>query len=197
MDNKAVFNHRYLRPILTALLALGFCTISYGVDYPPQASGQTHSYAALDDGALQRGRPNPVPRFSQHPDGTVSDHATGLMWLQNAHCSTAIFWSEALDMIQALNDGTHHCSGYSGSATDWRLPQVNALKSLIDFSQADPALSAEHPFDNVQWTYWSSTTPANMSDYALYVDLNNGTISLRHKGDGGYVWPVRGGVAAP
>ncbi len=47
---------------------------------------------------------------------------------------------------------------------DWRLPNSKELFSLVDRSQSDPALPAEHPFTNIQPDvgdlYWSSTSYA-------------------------------------
>jgi hypothetical protein len=47
-------------------------------------TGQTTSYADYDDGSYKAG--NSVdPRFVDNGDGTISDRATGLMWLKYAH----------------------------------------------------------------------------------------------------------------
>ena len=49
-------------------------------------TGQTTSYAAGDDGALQKGVAWPNPRFTDNGNGTVTDNLTGLIWLKNANC---------------------------------------------------------------------------------------------------------------
>ncbi|MHB9133651.1 MAG: LamG-like jellyroll fold domain-containing protein [Armatimonadota bacterium] len=43
---------------------------------------QTTSYATGDDGNLESGN-NPVPRFTDNGDGTVTDNATGLQWMKD------------------------------------------------------------------------------------------------------------------
>jgi len=58
-------------------------------------------------------------------------------------------WYQALDYVKTLNIG-----GY----TDWRLSDALELQSLVDYSQANPALPPGNPFTNVQsYYYWSST----------------------------------------
>ena len=48
------------------------------------ATGQSFSYASGDDGAQRKGVAWPASRFTDNTDGTVTDHLTGLIWLQNA-----------------------------------------------------------------------------------------------------------------
>jgi len=49
--------------------------------------------------------------------------------------------------------------GCGSVCTDWRLPNVKELQSLIDYSTYNPSLPDSHPFTNVQSAaYWSSTS---------------------------------------
>jgi len=172
---------------------------------PPAAvwkTGQNQSYAASDDGALQRGAPWPGPRFTDNGNGTVTDHLTGLMWLKDANCFASGSWQKALDEVADLNanPGSYSCGGYTGTYySDWRLPNTKELHSLTDFSRHDPALPEGHPFSNVaQGTlYWSSTTTAYETSKAWGVAMDEGTIVspfFGSKSDVASVWPVRAGV---
>lgn len=63
---------------------------------PVERTGQTTSYAAGDDGDLQRGAIWPNPRFTDNGNGTVTDNLTGLIWLKDANCFGKRFWADAL-----------------------------------------------------------------------------------------------------
>ena len=163
--------------------------------YPAQVtqSGQTSSYAAGDDGAIQAGIVPPTPRFTDNSDGTVTDNLTGLIWLKNANCWGVYPWTTQL--THANNLGNGQCGLTDGSAAgDWRLPQVKELQSLIDFSNYNPALPSGQPFTGVQSNnYWSSTTLAFNTALAWLVYLDYGTVVGTDKTSSYYVWPVRGG----
>lgn len=155
--------------------------------------GQTTSYRTGDDGMYQKGVTWPVVRFTDHGDGRVTDNLTGLMWAKNANLPGGKrTWDGAIDYCNGLNAGV----GTYGH-NDWRLPNVRELQSLIDHGRASPALPSGHFFANVQsGSYWSSTTYAPATGYALCVDLYDGIVrrDIKNSGSVTYsVWPVRGG----
>ncbi|MBF0613745.1 MAG: tandem-95 repeat protein [Magnetococcales bacterium] len=161
---------------------------------PVARTGQTTSYASGDDGALQKGAPWPTPRFTDNDNGTITDHLTNLVWMKNANCWDQLSWGSALNRIAALNAGSQGCSGYvSGTHTNWRLPNIKEMRSLIDRGRVTPGLPANHPFSGVQSDYyWSSTTTAGTSGgNAWVVYLGSGFISSASKSPTCYVWPVR------
>ncbi|MCX5900769.1 MAG: DUF1566 domain-containing protein, partial [Proteobacteria bacterium] len=111
------------------------------------------------DGDWLAGVPWPDPRFTDRGDGTVSDNLTGLVWAKNANRLGTIdsendtdnltgdgrvTWQHALDYIKKLNREVY--LGHS----DWRLPNVNELESLVNAELYGPALPLNHPFTNVQ-----------------------------------------------
>jgi len=152
-------------------------------------TGQKTSYVANDDGAYQKGMPLPNPRFTAGTSGDavdcVTDNLTGLVWARNAYTTTKIVWSTAIT----------YCEGLSyGGQTDWRLPNVKELQSLIDFDRYNPALPAGNPFIGVQLGgYWTSSSGAGSPGNAWKVQIPNGNVSYESKSLTGYVWPVRGG----
>ena len=163
-------------------------------DAPVEKTGQTECYdtngysiscaGTGQDGDLQKGVAWPDPRFTDNDDDTVTDNLTGLMWAQNANADGIKTWEEALTYCNGLMLGEH---------TDWRLPNVKELQSLIDYGNLGPALPSGHPFTGVASHYWSSTTSAYFSDDAWYVYLSYGFVYYDSKGYSFYVWPVRGG----
>jgi len=144
---------------------------------------------------------NPSPRFTA-ANGTVTDNLTGLIWLRNANCANAgRTWADALNDVVSLNtDGkmnSNNCGDSSNGGshqTDWRLPNLRELQSLIDYQNGHPALPTSHPFIGVQMSYyWSATTYVGITSVAWYVSLNNGYVASGNKSTTGLVWSVRGG----
>jgi len=158
-------------------------------------TGQTISYAAGDDGDLEMGVAWPDTRFTDKVDGTVKDNLTGLVWTKNANLPNGtLTWQAALDYVAGMNAGTNPNFGY----TDWRLPNVNELKSLIDNSKYNLALPQGHPFINVQSSsyYWSSTALASNTDFAWVVSMVSDDVDGGSRSDDSpysYAWPVRAG----
>ncbi len=163
------------------------------------------------DGDLQKGVEWPEPRFTDNGDGTVMDNLTGLTWLQNANCVQGTRnWATAFSDVAQLNaDGTmngNDCGDTSNGGshqTDWRLPNVRELHSLIHYGFFGPALpdtagTGQHeegdPFTGVQSEdYWSSSTDVDFAFLAWFVYLASGRVDSTDKGYGAHVWPVRGG----
>jgi hypothetical protein len=143
----------------------------------------------------------------------VTDHLTGLIWLEDAGCFGQHTWGDALTKADALFDGCSDCGGVNNDcglqdgsiAGQWRLPNVRALQSLIHYGWTIPALpdtvgtgqwSEGDPFSGVQSLefYWSSTTNVANINYAWLVDVTNGALGSEFKElTTNYFWPVRGG----
>jgi hypothetical protein len=161
--------------------------VCYGYD-----DGEIPCVGTGQDGEIQAGVAWPNPRFIDNGDGTVTDNLTGLMWTKDANLSgDKMAWQNALDYVKTQNVGGH---------TDWRVPNITELRSLIDYSQYSPALPQSNPFINVISNYyWSSTTRAYPPSYALIVDMDDGLVgnsmSNDYKSSVNYVWPVRGGIS--
>jgi len=100
-------------------------------------------------------------QFVDNGNGTITDNATGLMWMQNDN-GTGVLWEIALSYAENFT-----YAGYS----DWRLPDVKELQSIVDYTRS-PATSnsaAINPMLNCTqianeggvadypW-YWSNTT---------------------------------------
>lgn len=189
-------------------------------------TGQLISHATGDDGDFQKGVTWPAPRFTKNVNaaddtgagggiasnaicdgtetcnGTITDHLTGLIWLQNANCFGGQTWANALTSANTLNSG--ECGLTDGSVEgDWRLPNVRELFSLVSFSSdvipgpiPDPFLPAGHPFTNfVAGKYWSSTTVfSDASPWQVDFDAGGSDIVSRSsKTSNLLVTAVRGG----
>jgi hypothetical protein len=107
-------------------------------------------------------------------DGTVTDNATGLTWMQ-ADSGQGMDWEKALEYADKMVFAGHD---------DWRLPNAKELQSIVDYSRA-PDVTGSAAIDPVfqcsQITneagqkdyghYWSSTTHVNPrgGDHAVYI----------------------------
>ena len=94
--------------------------------------------------------------YKDNGDGTVMDTSTGLTW-QQATPDNLMTWEEALSYCETLNLGNY---------TDWRLPTIMELLSLVDHSSYNPAINTTYFPDTVSSFYWSSTTGALYTHYA-------------------------------
>jgi hypothetical protein len=172
---------------------------------PVPQTGQWQCWDAADllidcadtgqDGDFKAGIAWPIPRFTNLDNGTVRDNLTGLIWLRNANCfpgsGIGLLWEEALNAANHL--AAPQCGLADGSvAGDWRLPNVNELRSLIDWGNFNLALPDGHPFTSVQSTYGSSTSLEASPSRAWYVQLSPGNAVPSDKGNI-FAWPVRGG----
>ncbi|MCP4683650.1 MAG: DUF1566 domain-containing protein [Desulfobacterales bacterium] len=79
-----------------------------------------------------------APGFTNNGDGTITDNVTGLIWQQSPDtdgigdidADDKKTYTQAVAGASSLNLGGH---------TDWRLPTIKELYSLIDFSGIDPS----------------------------------------------------------
>jgi len=99
----------------------------------------------------------------------VIDSTNSLMWQDDTEAgdgSNADLWGNAITYCESLQLG-----GYS----DWRLPNINELRSLVDYSEINYTNAI---FTNVDGfnSYWSSTTvqdpstPDNAWTIILWLD---------------------------
>ncbi|MBF0397942.1 MAG: DUF1566 domain-containing protein, partial [Desulfobacterales bacterium] len=162
-------------------------------------TGMTTSYAGGDDGAIQAGVVWPSPRFIDNGDGTLTDKLTGLMWLKNASCLAQQTWDNAFIAISNLNTNpsSYTCSGYNKTYNDWRLPNINELKSLVNYQINYPSnYLNDQGFVSFQDTiYWTSTTLAYATTYADVVSFSYGDAHIYDKTNSFYILPVRGGTS--
>jgi Protein of unknown function (DUF1566)/EF hand len=112
--------------------------------------------------------------FVENRDGTVTDRATGLMWMQvdsgalkaGAKKDGKLNWEQALQWAENLKFGGH---------SDWRLPDAKELQSIIDYSRS-PATTQSAAIDKAFKVteivdeggkknypfYWTSSTHASL-----------------------------------
>jgi hypothetical protein len=138
--------------------------------------------------------------FKDNGNGTVTDEATGLMWMKadsgkskaGKNKDGKLNWQEALDWA-----GNLEYAGYS----DWRLPNIKELQSIVDYKRS-PATTNSGAIDPIfQMTsfiaesnqkdypcYWSGTTHASLTraGTAAYVAFGRSFGWMRNRRSGEY-----------
>jgi hypothetical protein len=151
------------------------------------ASGPTITCTGTgQDGDLKAGVTWPNPRFSAIAGAAcVTDNLTGLMWV-SAPSVTAATWTAALTSANDLM-----LCGFS----DWRLPNVNEIESLVNSEVASQAnFLNTQGFTGVQASYyWSSSTYGGNARVAWIVSLGTGSVESSVKSSSYFAWPVRAG----
>ncbi len=117
-----------------------------------------------------------INNFVDNGNGTITDGATGLMWMQDDN-GEGMLWQDGLTYAEGKE-----FAGYS----DWRLPDAKELQSVVDYTRS-PATTNSAAIDplfncsqitneagdvDYPW-YWSGTTHAregeNSGSAAVYV----------------------------
>lgn len=149
------------------------------ISNPVLETGQTNCYNTAgqaiecdsadwpgQDGAYLTGCPM-EGRFVNNGDGTVTDNCTGLMW-QQTRAPGGYNWQEALKYCDSLELAEH---------SDWRLPSIRELHSILDYGRFDPAIDAAFDADTIEW-YWTSTTYEGDATLAWDISFYHGAVNF-------------------
>jgi hypothetical protein len=162
----------------------------------PRRGGAKLFYARYVRGNPKYGRND----FHDNGDGTVTDRATGLTWMQvdSGHLKAGpkkdgrMNWQQALAWAEGLT--------FAGRS-DWRLPNAKELQSIVDYTLCpdasnsaaiDPVFEVttikneagqkDYPF------YWTGTTHASLTraSAAVYIAFGESPGWMRDRRGGGY-----------
>jgi len=156
-------------------------TTTYGEDHDYTSSNSTHTCD---------------PSFTNNGDGTITDNCTGLMWKRCSEgmtynvvtgacdgSATTYTWENALTQCEGLI-----FAGYS----DWRLPNIKELMSIVDYQNYNPSINTTYFPANGNGNYWSATTYVYNTSYAWRVYFGYASVDGSNKTYGNYVRCVRG-----
>jgi hypothetical protein len=121
-------------------------------------------------------------------ESLAHDRLTGLTWTREAlGGSSLLTWEAALEAASALNRQT-----FSGRS-DWRLPNIRELESLVDLTRHSPALPHGFPWEAIAEGCWSSTTSVYEPRYAWVLYLRDGAVGVGFKPEASFhAWAVAG-----
>jgi hypothetical protein len=162
------------------------------------------------DGDLQQGL---ARRYTDNGDGTITDNDTGLMWEKHSSDGSIHDFRNIYTWLNALNFYVPYLNSTSFAGhTDWRLPNVNELHTLVDYGRVYPAMDPVFDVDCIDGCtvttcscatyhgrseFWSSTTShytlINSVGFAWMVDFDYGYLHGEGKGLQLTVRAVRGG----
>ena len=138
----------------------------------------------------------PNRQLKDGADGTVADLKTELMWKQCSEgqdsenrCeggALSYTWDKALQVAEDLN-----ASGGFAGYTDWRLPNVKELVSILEKACVRPAINNTHFPNTTGVGFWSSTASYNGT---WYVNFQVGLSNYHYRGGALKVRLVRGGL---
>ncbi len=126
----------------------------------------------------------PVTRFTFNNDGTVTDKQTGLMWKvfsegqlwnsahqQGPESAIRYTWQQALQRARDVNN----FGGFAGH-TDWRVPNIKELLSIVERQCTEPAINLSIFFNTPSFDYYWTSSPS--------INKNNNRVWVVYFGDG-------------
>lgn len=132
--------------------------------------------------------------FTNNGDGTVTDENTGLVW-------------QACAVGQTFNNSTGSCDGTAktytyadalkltsdfGGQTDWRVPTISELNSIVDLKKSSPAINKSLFPNPPASSFWSTSTYAGDKTSAWFVYFSDGYDGANYKYSSFAVRLVRG-----
>jgi len=130
------------------------------------------------------------------PDGAavwsaVDDKKSNLMWevKTSANVQKIFKWKDG-DSYPAIE----YCENLElNNYNDWRLPNVNELKSLINYTKLPAVDDTYFKTDSLHVFYWSSSTVHLLQNDAWFLNVENGLTFYNGKNFEYAVRCVRGG----
>ncbi len=120
--------------------------------------------------------------YSDNGDGTVTDPTTGLTWMR---CSMGQMWDGTTCTGTASTYTWDQANALTGVVTfaglsDWRLPSLDELRSLIDYTQATSPATNQTLFPaSPIFGFWSGSRYASNSYFAWGVSSGGASNGLR------------------
>lgn len=124
------------------------------------------------------GNPRVAPdsRYAEHGDGTVTDLRTGLMWKQCSEGQTGASCTGAVSMMTWANALNAGASSVFAGFSDWRLPNVKELGSLVETGCYSPAINVARFPNTPNEFYWTSSKVAPDASGTWAIPFSHGYV---------------------
>ncbi len=120
--------------------------------------------------------------ISKSGQETVIDRNTGLEWQRHSF-KEKYFWADALDLCKSLDLGGH---------SDWRLPGMDELWTIVDLGRRmSPAVDEDVFPDTPADIFWTSSEYVSDDKLVFFTDFQYGGTGFRLKNGSYYVRCVR------
>ncbi|MFH7326056.1 DUF1566 domain-containing protein [Desulfurivibrio sp. C05AmB] len=139
----------------------------------------------------------PSADFTQHGDGTVTHHITGLMWMR---CSLGQSWDGDVCSGNAELLAWPHISfaverfnaegGFAGHE-DWRMPTRDELVSIVEHRCASPSINGIIFPNTPRTRFLTASAEENDKSKPWYVYFDNGYVGKGYVGARGAIRLVR------
>jgi hypothetical protein len=144
----------------------------------------------------------PTSQFIDHNNGSLTDKKTGLVWKKCSEGQTwntltggcngktvRYSWRGALQHAQTVNNS----GGFAGS-TDWRVPDIKALASIVEPRCSAPTINSTVFPGTPSATFWSTSSSALNGESAWRISFKDGDDDWKNKkGSLNQIRLVRGG----
>ncbi|MBM9499125.1 DUF1566 domain-containing protein [Leptospira sp. 201903071] len=122
------------------------------------------------------GTPESAFNFTDNGNGTVTDRNTNLLWSKcpfgksNTTCLAGVLFSGN------RNSALANCNGLVlAGRSDWRLPNVNELLSIVDYAGAgNPAIQTATFPNFPSALFWTSTSDINALTTSIVINFGGG-----------------------
>jgi hypothetical protein len=118
----------------------------------------------MPNNGIDPGTPNQTA-YTDNGDGTISDVVTGLLWEKTPKGDAGIFPN-----VSSVAQAAAYCASLQlGGHSDWRLPSLIELVSIVDYAgfapAADPTFFPSTPVP----AYFVASTPVAGSPSAVWI----------------------------
>lgn len=152
---------------LTQTLCTGQAEHVWSVDFTTGSVSATPDYTSCYVRLVHGEKSTEPADLVDNGDGTVTDNKTGLMW-QGGEGECCSGWLGALSFCEGST-----LAGY----TDWRLPNIKELESIVNTLKNDPAIDTAFFGATLSRGYWSSTVLSSNTHFGWKVNFEDGLIN--------------------